>query len=282
MEFEGGMLNTGRSARAQGRERSNVNVCKEFLACPKGQKSSHRKTASSSSWLVFEHVEVPVRNLSLNDKNQSAWRPFMATCFGMLMLCGPTVQAQAVIATPNLLGTVSLQSWKTRHDAGIVRQQHDFSCGAASLATVMGMYGHEVSEAEVMKAMNKERGEASFEDMAEALPAFGFQALGVAISFEQLTTLQEPVIAFVRNGRRDHFTVIRGVSGTHVWLGDPAWGNRVVTRDRFLAMWETRDDSVLKGKVLVIQPEKQLTLKTDAFGQPKPSIWLGMVILARP
>ena len=104
--------------------------------------------------------------------------------------------------------------------------------------------------------------------MAEALP--------------QLTTLQQPAVAFMRNGRWDHFAVIRGVSETHVWLGDPSWGNRVITRERFLAMWETRDDAVLKGKVLIVQPTEDWPLNAEAFGEPKPSRWPAQVILGRP
>jgi predicted double-glycine peptidase len=204
----------------------------------------------------------------------------------MLMLaCSlPAAHAEgvALMETPSSVGSLPVRSWKSLHDAGVVRQQHDFSCGAASLATVMGLYGQAVSETEVMHAMGKERSEASFEDMAEVLPQFGFAALGVAVSFDQLTSLQQPVVAYMRSGRREHFTVIRGVSTTHVWLGDPSWGNRIVTRERFLAMWETRDDEVFKGKVLVIQPVEDKSLMPGAFGEPVPSNVLAPAILNRP
>ncbi len=34
----------------------------------------------------------------------------------------------------------------------------------------------------------------------------------------------------------------RGMSEKSVWLGDPSWGNRIISLPQFLAMWETRED----------------------------------------
>ena len=78
-----------------------------------------------------------------------------------------TARADATLTTPTLLGSVAVQSWKDRRDAQIVKQDLDYSCGAASLATILnGFYGEAITEAQILKAMNKEDGMASFSDMA--------------------------------------------------------------------------------------------------------------------
>ena len=42
---------------------------------------------------------------------------------------------------PIVFGKVKTKSWKSRRDEGIVKQSLDFSCGAASLATLLNNFG---------------------------------------------------------------------------------------------------------------------------------------------
>lgn len=80
-----------------------------------------------------------------------------------------------------------IKSWKDFRDEGIVKQNLDYSCGAASVATVLNsFYGKNVTEAQLLKAMNKEDARASFEDMARVVQHWGFKAQGFASSWEQL------------------------------------------------------------------------------------------------
>lgn len=182
----------------------------------------------------------------------------------------PNAFADTTLVTSTIHGTIPVKSWKALRDKDVVKQQFDYSCGAASLATVLQFYGASVTEKQLMDGMQKNDNVASFDDMAKVLPKFGFKAHGVALSYEQLTRLQIPAIAYLKPEREDHFTVIRGVSETHVWLGDPSWGNRVLSREQFLKMWSTRDDQLLVGKLLLIQPIRKTVLRPDAFGEPKP------------
>ena len=43
----------------------------------------------------------------------------------------------AIVITPTLAGTVAVESWKTLRDRRVVKQDLDYSCGAASLATLL-------------------------------------------------------------------------------------------------------------------------------------------------
>lgn len=180
------------------------------------------------------------------------------------------VTEKTLVFTHSARVTVPVKSWKTLRDESIVKQDLDFSCGAASLATLLNsFYGQSVTEETLLKAMDKGDGRASFADMAKALPQFGFRAQGFAASWEQLTRLKMPVVVYVKNRKQDHFTVLRGISGDTVWLADPSLGNRTFSREQFLSMWQTRDgDDGLAGKFLaVLSADADATVSKDFFSR---------------
>ena len=171
-----------------------------------------------------------------------------------------------ILATHSATGFLPVKSWKRLRDDRVVKQDLDYSCGAASLATLLnGYYGQNVSEAALLKAMDKGDGRASFEDMAHALTAFGFKAQGFAASWEQLARLRMPVIVYLKHRKDDHFSVLRGIDGETVWLADPSLGNRSYSRQQFEAMWNTRGGE-LAGKFLAVLPlQADLVSARDFF-----------------
>ena len=163
----------------------------------------------------------------------------------------------------------TLKTWKDRRDMQVVKQDFDFSCGAAALATVLnGFYGISKTEQQILMDMNKEDGKASFADMANVVEKYGFSSNGVALNYETLTRLKVPVIVYLEHRKDSHFSVLKGISKTHVQLADPSWGNRLLSKDEFLAMWETRSDTQAKGKILIIQPVSQSVVMQSNFWQP--------------
>lgn len=185
-----------------------------------------------------------------------------------------SVDQGALLQTQSASGHVKVKSWKTLRDDGIVKQDLDYSCGAASAATLLNsFYGQKVSEKRFLKAMGEEDGMASFEDMARAMPEFGFKAKGFAASWDQLVKLKIPVIVYVKHRKDDHFSVLRGISGDTVWLADPSLGNRTFSRAQFLQMWQTRDDKKapeLAGKFLAVLPAKADIDSMDAYFSKEP------------
>ncbi|KAB7572137.1 peptidase C39 [Verminephrobacter eiseniae] len=176
----------------------------------------------------------------------------------------------ALLATHSAHGLVPLKSWKTLRDERIVKQDLDYSCGAASLATLLNShYGQNLTEAALLQAMDKGDGRASFEDMARALPQFGFRAQGFAASWEQLARLKMPVVVYVKQRKDEHFAVLRGISSDTVWLADPSLGNRTYSRAQFLDMWQTRADAEdgLAGKFLAVLPADAANA-ADAVDRP--------------
>jgi predicted double-glycine peptidase len=169
---------------------------------------------------------------------------------------------------------IPIQSWKTQRDSRIVKQDLDYSCSAASLATLLNeFYGQSVTEEALLKAMDKGDLRASFEDMQKALPQFGFKAQGFAASYEQLMQLKAPVVVYLKHRKDDHFSVLRGIDENTVWLADPSLGNRTYSKAQFLEMWQTRgdkDNAELAGKFLAVLPNKESISAGDDFFTKTP------------
>jgi predicted double-glycine peptidase len=195
------------------------------------------------------------------------------------------VQAQmstVMVDTHSVVLQVPIKNWKSLRDAQVVKQDLDYSCGAASLATLLNyFYGQDLTEEALLKAMDKGDGRASFDDMAKALPKFGFRAQGFAASWDQLTRLKMPVIVYVKHRKNDHFSVLRGINQDTVWLADPSLGNRTYSRHQFLAMWQTRQDSEnadLSGKFLAVLPIQAEAKQADIFFTKTPDRQTGMAL----
>jgi len=179
------------------------------------------------------------------------------------------------VVTPAAQIRVPVRSWKTLRNARVVKQHLDYSCGAASLATLLNeFYGQSVTEQELLNAMENGESRASFEDMQKALLQFGFRAQGYAASFEQLTKLKAPVVVYLKHRKDDHFSVLRGINQNTVWLADPSLGNRTYSKEQFLEMWNTRDDKEnanLSGKFLAVFPNQQGISPSGDFFTKTPS-----------
>lgn len=165
---------------------------------------------------------------------------------------------------------VQVQSWKAQRDFGIVKQDLDFSCGAASVATLLNnFYGQNLTEKEVLDKMDKNQMRASFEDMQRIMPELGFEAKGYALAFEQLAQLKIPVIVYLTYRKNDHFSVLRGISDETVLLEDPSLGHISMSKAQFLNAWKTRDGE-MEGKILAIVPKNAGLIKNQIFFNKNP------------
>lgn len=169
------------------------------------------------------------------------------------------------INNPIAFQKIKVNSWKAQRDLGVVKQDLDFSCGAASIATLLnGFYGQNVNEAEILELMEKQNWRASFDDMQRIMPHLGFQAKGYALSFEQLQELKIPVIVYLKYRKNDHFSVLKGINQNAILLADPSLGNVSMSKAQFLEAWNTREGA-LSGKILAILPSENNLIQ----GQPQ-------------
>lgn len=166
----------------------------------------------------------------------------------------------------NILSTPT--TWQNIQKKNVVKQNVDYSCGSASLATILTyFYNQPTTESQVIKdlALNKQM--ASFQDLANVSEKYGFSGKGIATNYDSLKKIKIPAIVYLNHNRTDHFSVLRAIDDTHVYLADPSWGNRTLTRKQFEKIWNTRNDSQYQGKVLLILPtdDKQKQLASTTF-----------------
>ncbi len=89
-------------------------------------------------------------------------------------------------------GQPTINSWKALRDFRIVKQQRDYSCGAAGLATILNeFYGMSVTEEDVLTRMGA-TDRASFQQLAEVAPSYGVKAGGIMLSFDYLNPAYSP------------------------------------------------------------------------------------------
>lgn len=128
----------------------------------------------------------------------------------------------------------------------VVRQQYDYSCGSASLATLLRYhYGRPVGEAEIFEAMwdvgDQEKIQKvgfSLLDMKRYLESLGYKAEGYQISLTELLASKEPMITIIDLGDYRHFVVVKGARDGQVLVGDPAQGLRTYGVKEFAKIWQ--------------------------------------------
>jgi predicted double-glycine peptidase len=138
---------------------------------------------------------------------------------------------------------------KELRDLYVVKQDRDYSCGAAALATLLQYYFRDAtSEHELLTRLEdrlteeekrkKERRGFSLLDLKRVAEEKGYEAAGFQLTVSQLSQLAAPVIVFLEPMGYKHFAVYRGMKGDRVYLADPARGNLRMSLGRFEGEWK--------------------------------------------
>jgi len=146
----------------------------------------------------------------------------------------------------------SILSVRERKFDGIVKQQTDFSCGAAVIATLFrDGYGAQVGESDVLRGMFNYTDAAlvrtrgfSLLDIKNYAKIVGLTAEGYEIDIPQLRKLRVPAIVLLDVGGYHHFAIIRHADDRYAYIADPALGYLRLTLADFASEWN--------GIVLVI------------------------------
>jgi predicted double-glycine peptidase len=141
--------------------------------------------------------------------------------------------------------SVRVTSVKEARFKTTIKQQYDFSCGSAALATLLTYhYAHPVTEQEVFQAMY-DRGDEekirrdgfSLLDIKRHLETAGYRAEGLRSPIDLLAEWGVPAIVLITDRGYRHFVVVKGIERDRVLLGDPALGARTMARADFESMW---------------------------------------------
>lgn len=141
--------------------------------------------------------------------------------------------------------SLPIESVVERRYAQVVRQQFDFSCGSAALATLLRYhYDYDVEEHNAFRGMWS-RGDQdqirklgfSLLDMKRWLASRGISADGYGVTLDRIADTGIPGIALISVKNYRHFVVVKGIQGDEVLLGDPSVGITAMPRDQFAKAW---------------------------------------------
>ncbi len=136
-----------------------------------------------------------------------------------------------------------------RHSKGIVIQQFDFSCGAASLVMLLrDSYGADLTEQEVLKTIWEDLSIAAIDerrrdgltllDLKHAADALGCTAIGARFTVTAVSPLPAPVLVRLDVDGAGHFAVVRKIVGQRVEIADPVRGNLQLSLAELTSQWD--------------------------------------------
>ncbi len=182
-----------------------------------------------------------------------------------------------------------IKSWIEFKNENLTRQKYDYSCGSASLSTILKYYYDlNISEKEILDTILKSKGlnskkkkkfeesdfSLSFLDLANFSKLKGFKGIGLALDLDSLKKLKAPVILFVKIRKNEHFTIFKNIDKEYVYLADPNFGNIKIKVSKFKEMFYQRDDLKYPGKILAILPttiEQKEKIKQNFMSTQKNS-----------
>ena len=137
---------------------------------------------------------------------------------------------------------------KELRDLYVIKQQEDYSCGAAALATLMIYYfGDHTSEKEILDRLEARLTEEekqnralrgfSLLDLKQVAEEKGYRAAGFQLTMSQLAQVTAPVIIYIEPFGYKHFAVYRGMKQDRIYIADPSRGNLRMSIGRFLDEW---------------------------------------------
>ena len=143
----------------------------------------------------------------------------------------------------------SIKTWQELRERNVVMQKHDYSCGAAAIATLMRYYFQDaVSEKEILDDITgnfnevelnkrKEKG-FSLLDLKMFAERRGYIAIGTKLKLASLSKLRGPILVFLNLKDYKHFAILRGIKENRVFIADPSRGNLQMSLSRFAEEWD--------------------------------------------
>ncbi|MGR9013811.1 MAG: C39 family peptidase [Gammaproteobacteria bacterium] len=143
---------------------------------------------------------------------------------------------------------VPVTTFLERRFKTVYKQQYDFSCGSATLASLLSFhYDDVVDEQSVFVDMYQHGNQQKIQtegfsllDIKRYLERRGYRSDGFKIKLDQLIEANVPAITIINRDGYLHFVIIKGLNEQEVLVGDPAVGIKAIPRDEFETMWNKR------------------------------------------
>ncbi|MFZ4762523.1 MAG: C39 family peptidase [Alphaproteobacteria bacterium] len=198
----------------------------------------------------------------------------------LFFICGAWLANNPSLqAAPIAFGTQTLRlPVKSLNDIKqdfVIRQQHDFTCGSAALATILYYNFHlNITEQDIIRSIiadGKNLAQAKREgfsllDMKRFVERNGLTAKGYKeLSLTRLQEIGLPaIIAINREGYR-HFVVVRDIKNNHILIANPALGNEWLNVEKFNQLWGNR----IGFYIFQVVDGKTQTLRNNMAAMPQ-------------
>lgn len=198
----------------------------------------------------------------------------------MVLGVGLPAQALELAGVGGAHFTLKITSLREARFKATTRQQFDFSCGSAALATLLTHhYNYPVTEQAVFDEMFAQGDQAkirkegfSLLDMKNYLKAHAFQADGFSLPLDKLLESNLPAVVLIAEKGYHHFVVIKGMRDGRILMGDPSTGTRAVSREHFDAVWVNQLLFVVHNK----QGQAQFNQASDWQVAPRAPLTAGL------
>ncbi|MGF1615289.1 MAG: C39 family peptidase [Gammaproteobacteria bacterium] len=174
--------------------------------------------------------------------------PLILAAFIAVTACARLPEPSTMDLATELNAPKPMKTWKAARERFVVMQRYDYSCGAASMATLLRYYFEDdVTERAVLQDIIGQLTEAEFEerkkkglsllDLKRYAERRGYQTAGVELELSSLPQLTGPVLVYLETDGYKHFAILRGVREDRVLLADPWRGNVRMPTSRFADEW---------------------------------------------
>lgn len=141
--------------------------------------------------------------------------------------------------------SVPVQSRKEMRWTNVIKQQYDYSCGAAAVATLLSFhYQRPVDEDQVFRTMfelgnQRQIQTAGFSmlDLKKYLDAQGLRSDGFRLTLDKFARIGVPGVTMIDTKGYKHFVIVKGIDNHSILISDPALGTRVIPRQDFEHQW---------------------------------------------
>lgn len=128
----------------------------------------------------------------------------------------------------------------------LTRQQAEFDCGSAALATLLSFYTDRAVEPDHLirsrsfttdEWQRVRREGFSLSQLADMAAALKAEPSVTRLPSRALSSVPLPVLVYLRLPTGPHFSVLTGIAGRRVTLADPTQGALMWTLNQFLRAW---------------------------------------------
>lgn len=179
----------------------------------------------------------------------------------LIAISYPSIVAAGTVSIPGIgsFHQLKVTSYKEARFKSVIKQEYDFSCGSAALASLLTYhYDDPIDEKTVFESMyadgNQEkinREGFSMLDMKDFLQKRGYRSDGYQIGLDKIQDKAKiPAITLINTNGYSHFVIVKGITPTEVLVADPAQGSRVIDRNAFEKGWN--------GLVFIIKSHAEL------------------------